>query len=97
MILIIIATVLCVGIIVSALLAVHLGNTVSAAISAGMASLFAAITYVVLAAPDVAMTEAAIGSGLTTLIFLYAIRRTSDTGSPNTDAGNTGTREPPEQ
>ncbi|MGO4834718.1 Na(+)/H(+) antiporter subunit B [Rhizobiaceae sp. 2RAB30] len=29
-----------------------------------------------LAAPDVAMAEAAIGSGLSTLIFLYAIRRT---------------------
>jgi len=31
---------------------------------------------VVLAAPDVAMTEASIGSGLTTMIFLYAIRKT---------------------
>jgi uncharacterized MnhB-related membrane protein len=31
---------------------------------------------VLLAAPDVAMAEAAIGSGLATLIFLYAIRRT---------------------
>jgi uncharacterized MnhB-related membrane protein len=78
MILLLISTVLCVGIVVSALLAVHLGNIVSAAISAGMASLFAAITYVALAAPDVAMTEAAIGSGLTTVIFLYAIRRTRE-------------------
>jgi len=73
-----IATVLCAGIIVSAVLAVQLRNTVSAAITAGMASLFAAVTYVVLAAPDVAMTEAAIGSGLTTVIFLYAIRRTME-------------------
>jgi uncharacterized MnhB-related membrane protein len=78
MILVVIAAVLCFGIVVSALLAVHLGNTLSAAISAGMASLFAALTYVVLAAPDVAMTEAAIGSGLTTVIFLYAIRRTAE-------------------
>jgi len=78
MIFLMIGTALCVGIIVSALLAVHLGNTVGAAISAGMASLFAAITYVALAAPDVAMTEAAIGSGLTTIIFLYSIRRTME-------------------
>ncbi len=78
MILLVIGTTLCAGIIVSALLAVHLGNTLSAAISAGMASLFAAITYVTLAAPDVAMTEAAIGSGLTTIIFLYSIRRTTE-------------------
>ena len=49
---------------------------VSAVISAGLASLFASVVYVVLAAPDVAMTEASIGSGLTTMIFLYAIRKT---------------------
>ena len=48
----------------------------SAVISAGLASLFASVVYVVLAAPDVAMTEASIGSGLTTMIFLYAIRKT---------------------
>jgi uncharacterized MnhB-related membrane protein len=34
------------------------------------------VVYVVLAAPDVAMTEASIGSGLSTMIFLYAIRKT---------------------
>jgi energy-converting hydrogenase B subunit D len=78
MMLLLIVIVLCAGIILSALLAVHLGNIVSAAISAGMASLFAAINYLALAAPDVAMTEAAIGSGLTTVIFLYAIRRTTE-------------------
>ena len=48
----------------------------AAMVSAGLASLFAAVSYVLLAAPDVAMAEAAIGSGLSTLIFLYAIRRT---------------------
>jgi energy-converting hydrogenase B subunit D len=78
MMLLLIAIVLCAGIVLSALLAVHLGNIVSAAISAGMASLFASIVYLALAAPDVAMTEAAIGSGLTTVIFLYAIRRTTE-------------------
>lgn len=59
-----------------ALLAVILNNTVSAVISAGLASLFASVVYVILAAPDVAMTEASIGSGLSTMIFLYAIRKT---------------------
>ena len=37
-----------------------------------------AVCYVLLGAPDVAMTEASIGSGLSVLIFLYAIRRTSE-------------------
>jgi len=67
---------LCAGILISGLLAVTLDNMLSAIISAGLASLFASVVYVVLAAPDVAMTEASIGSGLTTMIFLYAIRKT---------------------
>ncbi|UCB55747.1 MAG: DUF4040 domain-containing protein [Thiotrichales bacterium] len=67
---------LCSGILISGLLAVTLNNLLSAVISAGLASLFASVVYVVLAAPDVAMTEASIGSGLTTMIFLYAIRKT---------------------
>jgi uncharacterized MnhB-related membrane protein len=31
--------------------------------------------YLFLAAPDVAMTEAAIGSGLSTIIFFYVLNR----------------------
>lgn len=68
--------VLCAGILVGGLLAVLLNSMVSAIICAGLASLFASVVYVVLAAPDVAMTEASIGSGLTTMIFLYAMRKT---------------------
>ena len=68
--------VLCAGILAGGLLAVLLDSMVSAVVCAGLASLFASVVYVVLAAPDVAMTEASIGSGLTTMIFLYAIRKT---------------------
>ena len=68
--------VLCAGILIGGLLAVTLNNIVGAIICAGLSSLFASVVYVVLAAPDVAMTEASIGSGLTTMIFLYAIRQT---------------------
>ncbi len=71
--------VLCAGILIGGLLAVMLNSMVSAVISAGLASLFASVVYVALAAPDVAMTEASIGSGLTTMIFLYAIRKTQNT------------------
>jgi uncharacterized MnhB-related membrane protein len=67
---------LCGSIIASGLLAVCLGSVMAAMVSAGLASLFAAVCYVLLAAPDVAMTEASIGSGLSTLIFLYALRKT---------------------
>ena len=68
--------VLCAGILIGGVLAVQLNSIVSAVVCAGLASLFASVVYVVLAAPDVAMTEASIGSGLTTMIFLYAIRKT---------------------
>ena len=71
---------LCGSILVSGILAVRLGSLMAAMVSAGLASLFAAICYVLLGAPDVAMTEASIGSGLSTLIFLYAIRRTTSAG-----------------
>lgn len=67
---------ICGSILVSGVLAVCLDNLMAAMVSAGLASLFAAVSYVLLAAPDVAMAEAAIGSGLSTLIFLYTIRRT---------------------
>lgn len=67
---------LCGSIIASAILAVCLSDLIQAVVSAGLASLFAAVCYVLLAAPDVAMTEASIGSGLSTVIFLYAVRRT---------------------
>ncbi|AOF90174.1 hypothetical protein BSY16_42 [Sinorhizobium sp. RAC02] len=67
----------CGSILVSGFLAVLLDNLMAAVISAGLASLFAAVSYVLLAAPDVAMAEAAIGSGLATLIFLYTIRKTN--------------------
>jgi energy-converting hydrogenase B subunit D len=76
---------LCGGILVGALAAVSLGNIVSAVIAAGLTSLFASVTYVILAAPDVAMTEASIGSGLSTVIFLYAINRTRRQERENDD------------
>jgi len=71
---------LCGSILVSGILAVRLDGVMAAMVSGGLASLFAAICYVLLGAPDVAMTEASIGSGLSTLIFLYAIRRTTAAG-----------------
>lgn len=71
---------LCVSMLAGGILAVCLKNLMAAMVSAGLASLFAAVSYILLAAPDVAMAEAAIGSGLSTLIFLYAIRRTSREG-----------------
>lgn len=46
-----------------------------AILSAGLVSLLASIQFLLLAAPDVAMTEAAIGSGLTTFLFFLVLGR----------------------
>ncbi len=39
-------------------------------------SVLLTVQYLLLHAPDVAMTEAALGAGLSTLVFLIAIRKT---------------------
>ena len=62
-------------ILASAILAVQTKNLVVAIIAAGFVSLMASIGYLLLAAPDVAMTEAAIGSGLSTINFFYVLNR----------------------
>ncbi len=61
--------------IVAAVLAIVQKSLLSAIIAAGAISLLASLLYIVLAAPDVAMTEAAIGSGLTTIVFLFALNK----------------------
>ncbi len=68
-----------VGTIVAAIAAIRLKDLVSAVVAAGLVSLFASVIYLLLAAPDVAMTEAAIGAGLSTVIFLYAVKKTANT------------------
>ena len=68
--------VLCIGVLTSAVLATYLENMVAAVVSAGLVGLFASVTDVILSAPDVAMTEAAIGAGITSVIFLFALSKT---------------------
>lgn len=64
---------LCLMMIIAAFGAVYVHNLTSAVIAAGVISLAASLLYLLLAAPDVAMTEAAIGSGLTSVVFLYTL------------------------
>ncbi len=81
MINIILAVFLAIFILVMGILAIQHKNLKVAVIAAASVSLFASILYLLLAAPDVAMTEAAIGSGLSTIIFFYVlnkIRKTND-------------------
>lgn len=60
---------------VTAGLALITRHTATAILSAGLVSLLASVVFLLLAAPDVAMTEAAIGSGLTTFLFFFVLAR----------------------
>ena len=63
------------GMIGAAAVALATRATATAVLAAGLVSLFASVLFVILAAPDVAMTEAAIGSGLTTFLFFFVMSR----------------------
>ena len=58
-----------------AVIAIRARNLSIAILAAGSVSLFASVLFLLLAAPDVAMTEAAIGSGLTTFLFFFVLGR----------------------
>ncbi len=68
----------CISMIAAAVAAVFQRSLLSAVILVGFVSLMVAYLFLRMDAPDVAMTEAAIAAGLTTVIFLIAIRRTED-------------------
>jgi len=62
--------------IAAAVFAVRARDLMNAVIACALVSLMASIIFFFLQAPDVAMAEAAIGAGLTTAIFIFAIHRT---------------------
>jgi len=61
--------------IIAAIYAFRTRKMVNAIIASGAISLIASIIFLILSAPDVAMTEASIGSALTTIVFLYALAK----------------------
>ncbi len=64
-------------VVVTALVTVLLRDIVAVVVVFAAYSLGMALFYAILLAPDVAMTEAAIGAGVTTLLLLLAIAKTS--------------------
>jgi uncharacterized MnhB-related membrane protein len=67
---------LAVAMVVSAVMATRGRRSLGISIlAAGLASLLASVMFLLLGAPDVAMTEAAIGSGLTTFLFFFVLGR----------------------
>lgn len=79
----VIAYTLVIFILLTAIATALFRDVLSAIVVFGAYSLGMAILYTFLLAPDVAMTEAAIGAGVTTILLLLTIARTS---RPSTEA-----------
>ena len=63
------------GLVVSAILACHSEKLLSAVISLGVTGIFCAAAFLVMHAPDVAISEAAVGAALTPAVFIVALRK----------------------
>ena len=68
---------LALAMVAAAMVAVRRNSLPVVILAAGLVSLLASVQFLLLAAPDVAMTEAAIGSGLTTFLFFFVLARVS--------------------
>lgn len=62
--------------ILAGILALQMRDLLASVILLAVFSLLCALLYYFLHAPDVALTEAAVGAGLSTFIFIWVIRRT---------------------
>jgi uncharacterized MnhB-related membrane protein len=60
---------------VAALCVLLLRNMIAALVATSVVSLTVSVIFVMLRAPDVAMTEAAVGAGLSSLILALGLRR----------------------
>ena len=64
------------GLIVTGVLIISFKDLLAAAVAFAAFSLLLSLEFYILQAPDVAIAEAGIGAGLTTAIFIIAIRGT---------------------
>ena len=70
-------TLVIIGIVVSAVLAVVFDKILSSVLALGITGAFMALEFILLNAPDVAISEAAVGAVLSTAIFIIAIKKTT--------------------
>ena len=64
-----------VGMVVSAILASHFDDLLSSVIALGTTGIFAAAAFLLLHAPDVAISEAAVGAALSPVIMIVTLRK----------------------
>ena len=68
------------GLIVSAILASQLDSLLSAVIALSVTGIFAAAAFLIMHAPDVAISEAAVGAALSPLIFIVTLKKIKGKG-----------------
>ena len=64
-----------VGMVVAAIMAVHFEKLLSSVIALGVTGIFAAAEFLLLHAPGVAISEAAVGAALSPLIFIVTLKK----------------------
>ena len=64
-----------IGLVVSAILAAVSEKLLSSVIALSVTGIFAAAEFLLLHAPDVAISEAAVGAALSPMIFIVALRK----------------------
>lgn len=65
-----------IGLVGGAITCVTSDKLLTAVIRLSLVSMLAVIAFALMASPDVAITEAVIGSGLVTFVFIIAIKQT---------------------
>lgn len=63
------------GLVTAAILASQLEDLLSSVIALSATGLFAAFEFLILHAPDVAISEAAVGAALSPLVFIVTLRK----------------------
>ncbi len=66
--------------IIFAAVSIFAKNTVSAVLALAIMSIGLTASFYILQAPDVAMAEAVVGAGISTGLFLFAIKKINDMG-----------------
>jgi len=72
---VILNTLVMIGIIVSAIMAVSFEKLLSSIIALGVTGGLVALEFILLHAPDVAIAEASVGAVLSSVIFIAALRK----------------------
>ncbi|QYZ66466.1 MAG: NADH-quinone oxidoreductase subunit B [Gammaproteobacteria bacterium (ex Lamellibrachia satsuma)] len=70
-----VAALIVIMMLVAAVTVLLVRNHIAAVAAASLVSLLLSVLFVLLRAPDVAMTEAAVGAGLSSVILALALRR----------------------